>query len=119
MKHLLILTLTVFLFTTAAQGLEKIPDNVIDMVDSFSKKKLDVKKDLAETKKMIEILLALDEEDPSRTEVMALSLSYRKNSKVYDKAFAEVSKNKTKEQKQDLKEIQGVMKNFNKNGNGY
>jgi hypothetical protein len=113
----LIFIISTLLFLNFAVALEKVPNNIIDIVDAFNKKTLDIKKDVPETKKMAEYLLALDDEDPSRTEAMALSQSYTKNPKVWEKALKEVSRGKTKQQIKNLKEIRAILKSFYKTGN--
>ncbi len=92
-----------------------LPADTMQKIEVFSKKSLNPKKDLEEVKKTLNTLLALDEEDPSRTAVMLLSQSYNKNKNLYDKAFKAIE---TKKNKQQLKEIKIIMINFYKNGNG-
>lgn len=99
----------------AVQTIANLPADTMKNIEAFSKKKLDPKKDLEEVKKTINTLLALDEEDPSRTAVMILSESYNKNKALYDKAIKAIE---TKKNKQQLKEIQTMLANFHKNGNG-
>jgi predicted transcriptional regulator YheO len=92
-----------------------LPADTMQKIDAFSKKKLNKKTDLEEVKKILNTLLALDEEDPSRTAVMVLSQSYNKNKSLYDKAFKSIE---TKKNRQQLKEIKRIMANFYKYGNG-
>lgn len=92
-----------------------LPATTMTDLASFAKKNLNEKTDLEEVKKNIEILLVLDEEDPSRTAVMMLSESYNKNKTIYDKAIKAVE---TKKNKKQLIEIKNILAGFYKNGNG-
>lgn len=98
----------------AATPASAVPISTIKELEVFAQKKLNEKKDLEEVKKVIKILIALDNEDPSRTAVMDLSESYNKNKKIYNKAFKALE---TKKNKIQLNEIKNLMAQA-ENGNG-
>lgn len=88
-----------------------------DELQSFSTKKLDVVKDMDQTKLVVKTLVAMDELDPSREAVIMLSESYNtgKNAAVYDKAINAVTNNKNKKQ---LEQIRKLLSRHFLNGNG-
>ena len=114
MKFLVLFFTTLFILSLGYAKAE-LPPSTMNDIEAFSKKKLDSKKDLAETIKIIEILLVLDDEDPSRTAVILLSESYNKNSEVFEKALNAV---RTPKNKKQLNEIQALLKKHFKTGNG-
>lgn len=115
MKLLKILLFTTLIVIDTAYANTKLADSTMNDIEIFSKKKLDLKNDLAETIHIIKILLVLDEEDPSRTAVILLSESYNKNPLIFEKAIQAIKTNKNKKQ---LNEIESILKNHYKSGNG-
>lgn len=105
------LILSLFYFALHA----KLPPSTMKDIQTFSKKNLNEKSDLTEVKKVLNVLLELEQEDPSRTAVMMLSESYNKNKALYDRAFLEIENKKNKKQ---LNEIKKIMANFYNQGNG-
>lgn len=101
-----------------ARARELLKGDVMKDIKTFAQKKLDPKKDQKEVDTMVHVLLALDDEDPSRTGVMMLSQSYGRYPAMYDKAFKSAAANKSKAQKEQLLEIKSILKDFDKKGNG-
>lgn len=114
MKNFSIL-LFIFLFSLVSTAKENLPESTMQDLQAFSKKTLVEKNDFEELKKNINILIKLDDEDPSRTAVMMLSESYNKHPALYEKAIRSVE---TKKNKKKLGEIRQILKNFSKKGNG-
>lgn len=99
-----------------AKSEPSLPESTMKEIDAFSqKKKLDPKKDYAELKKVLQNVLILDDEDPSRTAVLVLSESYEHNKALYEKALKELE---TKKNKTQLKEIKYILKTHYIHGNG-
>ena len=70
----------------------ELPASTMNDIAAFAKKNLNEKTDFTEVKKNIEILLILDDEDPSRTAVMMLSESYNKHKTLYNKVSTTASR---------------------------
>lgn len=104
-----------FLICTTASAVPELPPSTMKELQSFAKRSLHENVDLEEVKKNIEILLILDDEDPSRTAVFILSESYLKNTALYDRAIQAVENSKNKKK---LSEIKTILKNYGKKGNG-
>lgn len=110
-KLLILIFISIFSFTASAADL---PADTIKNLELFSKKKLN-ETDLEEVKKSIEILVKLDDEDPSRTAVLMLSKSYSDHPALYDRAIKQVE---NKENRKKLSEIRLILRNYFKKGNG-
>ncbi len=95
--------------------LESAKENPLVYLQKISEKKLDEKKDIELVKQALQILLKLDETDPSRTGAAILAESFGKNKKLYQKAAKQIE---TKKNKTSLSEILEMMKTLNENGNG-
>lgn len=93
--------------------------DIMDEIEEFSNKTLNKKTDYPAVKRIVELLLVMDDRDPSRTGVMLLSYSYNQNKQMYDKAIKEVAKNKSKEQKKQLEEIRTILRNYFEKGQDY
>ena len=111
-KIILLFFVSVVICTASAV---KLPADTMQKLELFSKKTLSEKTDLEEVKKNIEVLLMLDEEDPSRTAVHMLSKSYSENPALYERAIKTV---KNKKNSKKLSEIRTILKNHYKQGNG-
>lgn len=110
----IIILILISVFTSVVVAAE-LPANTMQNLEVFSKKKLNAKTDIEEVKKNLELLLILDDEDPSRTAVIMLSKSYSENSVLYDQAIKEVENEKNSKK---LSEIRTILRNYFKNGNG-
>ena len=100
---------------TFAVSAAELPADTIQNIEQFSKKKLNEKTDFLEVKKYVNILLVLDDEDPSRTAVIMLSKSYSENPALYDRAIREIENDRNRKK---LSEIRTILRNYFKNGNG-
>lgn len=105
--------------TTATHEAAHQDTSVMDEIEEFSNKTLNKKTDYPAVKRIVELLLVMDDRDPSRSGVMLLSYSYNQNKQMYDKAIKEVAKNKSKEQKKQLEEIKTILKNYFEKGQDY
>ncbi len=95
--------------------LPEIGPHIMQEIEAFSQKTLDPIKDLEGVKRIMLILLALEDLDPSRTAVMILSESYNRYPKIYLKAIKSVENKRNRKQ---LKEIHEILDHFAKEGNG-
>ena len=111
-KFILLLFVSVLVFAANAA---ELPHDTMQNLEQFSKKKLNEKTDFEELKKNIEVILILDDEDPSRTAVNMLSKSYSEHPALYDRAIKEIENNINRKK---LYEIRMILQNFFKNGNG-
>ncbi|AGH96160.1 hypothetical protein [Pseudobdellovibrio exovorus] len=105
--------------TTATHEAAHLDTSAMDEIEEFSNKTLNKKTDYPAVKRIVELLLVMDDRDPSRSGVMLLSYSYNQNKQMYDKAINEVSKSKSKEQKKQLQEIKTILKNYFEKGQDY
>lgn len=93
--------------------------SIMDEIEAFSNREnLHATRDYPAVKRIVELLLIMDDRDPSRSGVMLLSHSYHQHKKMYDKAIREVSKNKSKEQKKQLQEIRTILRDYFEKGQG-
>ncbi len=99
----------------AKQTMKEIDGDVMKDLDIYANLNLNPNTDLAMVKNVIVTLINLDREDPSRTAVMILGPSYRKHTALYKEAFSALRNPKNKTQ---LEEIESLMKNFSRLGNG-
>ncbi len=95
-------------------GKPKFTYSTIKSIESFSQRRL-ADRDLNSVKKVIETLVLLDDQDPSRTAVMMLSESYGRHKRIYDRAFKSLE---TPQNKSQLQEIRELMIHFSEDGNG-
>lgn len=107
--------LVFLLFTSLSSNAKLLPETTMNDLKEFSQKTLDEKKDFEEVKRVIVILVKLDDEDPSRTSAQLLSASYNRHKALYDRALKSIE---TKKNLKQLKEIKMILANFSKKGNG-
>ena len=97
-----------------AIGKPKLTYATITAIEKFSQRHLN-DKDFNSVRKVIETLVLLDDQDPSRTAVMMLSESYGRHKRIYDRAFKSLE---TPQNKSQLQEIRELMIHFDEDGNG-
>ncbi len=98
MKFLAFITL---IFTTSlclSQKLSPQDEAKLVRVENFSEKNLTAA-DMPELISILNLVLELDPKDRSRTAVITLSESYNRYPRLYERAFRDVSKNKSEGQR--------------------
>lgn len=110
--------LVLFTASFAQANFSQLPNNAEEIIEAFSKKRTLTKKDAPQLNRIIEMLVQLDYEEPTRTTSMQLSASYNRNKPAYQRAIAVVERKCNPDQKLRLREIHEILKRFHGNGNG-
>lgn len=86
----------------------------IQAIETFAQRRLTVR-DFEAVKNVVQTLVLLDQQDPSRTAVMMLSESYGKYKVLYDRAFKAIE---TPQNRTIILELRELMSHFYEDGNG-